>query len=229
MSRPAASTRDRLVHAARELFYERGYHDTGLADICRRAEVNAGSLYYFFKTKEELLLAVLEAYRHLLRPMVIEPAFAQSEDPIERIFALLAQYRRGLELTDCTSGCPIGNLALELGDTLPAARELIAANFAGWVAEVTACLEAAADRLPRGLDRARLGRFVLTVMEGGIMQARADRSLEPFDDCVAQLRDYFDRLLRESASPKRRPRRVTGTRSQTRTQRRSGRHPRRVR
>ena len=47
----------------------------------------------------------------------------------------------------------------------------------------------------RGLATRALAEFVLTTMEGGVMQARTHRSLETFDACVKQLRNYFDHLF----------------------------------
>jgi len=101
----------------------------------------------------------------------------------------------GLSYTACTGGCPIGNLSIEIGDRMPRAREKLAENFENWRLAVRGCLEAAGDRLPRSLDRDQLATFILTVMEGAVMQARARGSLEPFDASVAQLRAYFDALI----------------------------------
>jgi AcrR family transcriptional regulator len=190
--RPA--TQERLIEAAMELIHARGYHETSLAAIGERAKVNAGMLYYFFRTKERLLLAVLDRYVELLEPIIVQPALAATDDPIERVFAILDGYRQMLQQTECKVGCPIGNLALELSDAGQAVRERITLNFANWCRAIENCLDAAGDALPADLDRARLSRFVLTVMEGGILQARGQRSVEPFDDAVAQLRDYFNRL-----------------------------------
>ncbi|RIK62404.1 MAG: TetR/AcrR family transcriptional regulator [Planctomycetota bacterium] len=185
----------KIVEAARELFHVQGFHATSMADILKKSGVNSGSLYYFFKSKDDLLLAVLDLYVDLLRPAVMDAAFATTDDPIERVFAVLAGYREMLVMTGCTLGCPIGNLALELGDSKPDVRAKIALNFTNWCRAIEQCLREADDRLPADLDRERLSRFVLTVMEGGIMQARGHRDVKPYDDAVAQLRDYFDRLL----------------------------------
>jgi len=68
-------------------------------------------------------------------------------------------------------------------------------NTGGWVAAIKTCLDAAADRLPMGTDTNALAQFVLTVMEGGVMQSRTHRTLQAFDASVAGLRDYLDRLL----------------------------------
>ncbi len=178
-----------------ELFHQHGYNATGIAAILRKAEVNSGSLYYFYPTKEDLLLALLERYKVLLWPLVIQPVFDRVTDPIERIFGVLEGYRQMLMATECGMGCPIGNLALELSDTHPAARKLIAENFEGWRRAIRGCLDDAADRLPQDIDRDHLATFVLTVMEGAMMQAKAHRTLEPFEASVAQLREHFERLL----------------------------------
>lgn len=188
------TTRTRLILSAMKLFAEKGYGSTSVQDILREAEANAGSLYHVFATKQDLLVAVLEAYRDGIEPMLLAPAWQGVDDPIERVFALLGAYRAMLASTDCLYGCPIGSLALELHEPDPAVRELLAANFAGWSRHVAACLDEAGERLPAGLDRGALGSFVLSVMEGAVMQARTHRDLARFDQSIAALRDYFTRL-----------------------------------
>jgi len=193
------------VESARILFWERGYESTSLADVLEHAGARSGSLYYFFRTKEELLLAVLDRYMELLWPIVIEPVFSRVTDPVNRVFGILDGYRQGLVFTGCTHGCPIGNLALEVCDDLPRAREKLAKNFEGWRRWIKTCLDDAHDRFPSTVNREQLAVFVLTVMEGAVMQARAQQSLEPYDASVAQLRDYFDRLLAEGARQRKPP------------------------
>jgi TetR/AcrR family transcriptional repressor of nem operon len=188
------ATRARILFAALELFATKGYQSTSIADILHRAEAHSGSLYHFFPTKQDLLLAVLESYRDGIEPMLLAPAWQDVADPIERVFALLASYRRALTATDCTYGCPIGSLALELHEPDPAVRALLAANFEGWVRHVQSCFDAARARLPLSADSRQLAIFALTTMEGGVMQARTHRTLAAFDASVAALRDYLNRL-----------------------------------
>ena len=191
---PATDTRTRILAAARRLFLEQGYHATGIATILREAQVNSGSLYHFFPGKEALLEGVLEWYVENLSAEVMGPVEAATDDPIERVFGLLTQYRTWWDITGCTIGCPIGNLALEVATELPRARELIDLNFRNWSAVVRRWLEDAGDRLPADVDRGELADTVLTTMEGGTMLCRAAGSLEPYDRAVAQLRSYFTYL-----------------------------------
>lgn len=187
-------TRGRILEEAARLFHEQGFAATSVATILRQAGVNSGSLYHFFPGKDAVLLGVLERHLGMLERTILAPAETLTADPIERVFALLEMYRRALLISGCKRGCPVGNLALEIGDEKPAARALIDAYFNAWTGRVGDWLEAAGDRLPPGLDRDALSRLVLSVMEGGVMQARSAGSVEPFDATVGQLRSLFDRL-----------------------------------
>lgn len=184
-------TRWRIVEAAMELFWLKGYNSTSIADILSRSQVNSGSLYYFFPGKQDVLIAVLEAYRDGIGPMLLEPAWAGVDDPIDKLFALLGSYRRAIVDTDCEYGCPIGSVALELHEPDPVVRRLLAANFDAWVAAVEQCLAAASDRFPRGTDLRAIAELALNVMEGGVMQARTYRDVAYFDRAVDQLRKYL--------------------------------------
>ncbi len=194
------STRDRLIETARDLFLLNGYNATGIAEIVERAGVRPGSLYYFFPTKEDLLLAVLEWYHANIYEGLLQPIWERIDDPIERIFGLLDGYRQMLLLTAFDQGCPIGNLALEIGNTHPRARELMVVNFRQWADRVSECLLASKGKLPRGIDVDGLASHVLVVMEGAVMLARTYRSIEPFDQSLAYLRDYFDRLIADGTA-----------------------------
>jgi len=200
-------TRDRLVESALYLFWLQGYAGTGIAQILEMAKANAGSFYHFFKRKEDLLLAVLQLYVDSLDTVIVRPVLAKYDDPIDRVFGILEFYRQNLLATGCTYGCPIGRLALEIpGDQAEVHRRL-ADNFDGWTAAVERLLEDARARFPAETDLASLSTFVLTVMEGGVMQSRAQRDIAPFDASVAHLRDYF-RLLtasRDGVRPAGRP------------------------
>jgi TetR/AcrR family transcriptional regulator, transcriptional repressor for nem operon len=197
------TTRVRLVETAARLFHEQGYEATGVATILREAGVHSGSLYHFFSSKEDLLAAVLDRYLEKLRPEILDRAESAADDPIDRVFALLDLYRAGLQITHCGLGCPIGNLALELGESKPELREKIEANFRNWSRGVCGWLEKAAPRLPENLDLGEFSLFILVVMEGAMMQARAFHSVEPFDAALRQLRRYFDSLLAERSTSNR--------------------------
>ncbi len=191
-------TRLRILLAAMDLFQSKGYGSTSISDILSRSQANSGSLYHFFPGKQDVLVGVLELYRDGIHQMLLEPAWQGVADPIDRIFALLDRYRAALLESECIYGCPIGSLALELHEPDPPVRELLAQNFTGWTRAIGGCLEAGAERLPRGTDIQGLAEFILTTMEGGVMQARTHRDIAYFDRSIDQLRQHMT-LLAQSA------------------------------
>jgi len=193
----ALSTRERLIDSARYLFWERGFAGTSMADLLEHSKVNSGSFYHFFESKEALLREVLNGYLNLLRPMVIDPAFALADEPVERIFAILAEYRERILATNCQYGCPLGRLALEIDPENRPDHKLIADNFQGWIGAIRDCVEQLGDRLPEGTDQEALATYVLVVMEGGVMLSRSYGAVDPFDRAVQQLREHFRLLLRQ--------------------------------
>jgi AcrR family transcriptional regulator len=200
MSKPLG-TRDRLINSARYLFWERGFAGTSMADLLNHAEVNSGSFYHFFESKEALLRAVLSMYLDALRPMVVDPAFATTNEPLARIFAILAGYRERILGTECRYGCPLGRLALEIDPENRPAHALIAENFRGWIGAIRECIDQLKRRLPKNTDPEALATYVLVVMEGGVMLSRSYGSVEPFDQAVAQLRQHFNLLLHQRRQP----------------------------
>ena len=202
-----AATRMRIVLAAMDLFWEKGYQSTSVADLLKRADVHSGSLYHFFPGKQDVLLAVLDMYHGGIDEMLLAPVWKGVNDPIERVFALLAKYRELIVQTDCTYGCPIGSLALELHEPDPAVLSRLEANFTQWIVAIERCLIDAGTRLPKSLDRRALASFVLTTMEGGVMLARTYRNVAMFDAAVGQLRDYFARLLTNAGATRKKLRR----------------------
>jgi AcrR family transcriptional regulator len=195
------SAREKIIQAAMELFWLKGYNSTSIADLLSRTQLNSGSLYHVFPSKQDVLIGVLEAYRDGIEEMLLQPAWGQVDDPIEKIFALLQRYRTMIVESDCSYGCPIGSLALELHEPDPKVRDLLAENFQNWTNAIEGCLAAAGRRLPRGVDKTALAQFVLTAMEGGVMQARTHRDVAYFDRAVTQLREHFALLEKAARAP----------------------------
>ncbi len=193
------NTRKRLVEAAAALFHEHGFAATGTSEIQKAARTGAGSMYHHFGTKEGLLLAVLTHYRRRFRDEIAPPPWEGPEGPamFGPLFAVLGFYREFLIKTDFRLGCPIGNLAGELSDTHPEVREALATTFDMWRREIQHSLKGARPYLRTAISTEALSTFVLSVMEGAVMQSRVHRSIEPYDQSLLVVREYFEQLLEE--------------------------------
>jgi hypothetical protein len=131
------------------------------------------------------------------RDHVVDPAWRNVADPIERIFSLLGQYRALIVETGGSTGSPIP----KIGEPDTRVGELAAARLRARTDAVLECLVQAGRRLPDTLDRLRLAEFVVTTTEGALLQARAFRDIAYFDRSVQELRNYVEVLLYGRPAP----------------------------
>ena len=106
-----AGKRDRLVESATALFHEQGVQRTTLAEVAERAEVPLGNVYYYFKTKDELVGAVLAGYQEQAAALIA--SLERNRTPKARLKALV---RNWVDMRDAVvrHGCPMGTLCAEL-------------------------------------------------------------------------------------------------------------------
>jgi AcrR family transcriptional regulator len=110
--RRGGGKRERLASAAAEVFHHQGVEKTTLSDIAHAADVPIGNVYYYFKTKDELVEAAIDAHRDRLRTVTGE--LDRIAEPAERLKALIAGWIEQSG-TAARYGCPFGTLATELG------------------------------------------------------------------------------------------------------------------
>ncbi|MEV7007759.1 TetR/AcrR family transcriptional regulator [Streptosporangium sp. NPDC051022] len=113
-AKPAASRggkRERLAAAAAQVFHHQGVEKTTLGDIARAADVPLGNVYYYFKTKDQLVEAALGAHRDQLH--AITERLDRIPAPADRLKALIGGWVDQRE-TAARYGCPFGTLATEL-------------------------------------------------------------------------------------------------------------------
>ncbi|MBA2813764.1 helix-turn-helix transcriptional regulator [Streptomyces sp. KM273126] len=107
----AADKRRRLSTEAARILHEQGVERTTLADIARAADVPVGNVYYYFKTKDELVLAALSEHSAHLDELTNR--LDQLPDPRDRLKSLIEAWIDQREVA-ARYGCPTGTLAVEL-------------------------------------------------------------------------------------------------------------------
>ncbi|MCS0606538.1 TetR/AcrR family transcriptional regulator, partial [Streptomyces sp. LP11] len=84
----AVRTRAQVLHTAARLFAERGYEATSVVDIAEHVGMTKGAVYFHFKNKEAMAIAVVEDNYHRW-PALLEEVRTQNLDPRDTIYALL--------------------------------------------------------------------------------------------------------------------------------------------
>ncbi|MGH8550022.1 MAG: TetR/AcrR family transcriptional regulator [Methylococcales bacterium] len=106
-----------MVASALELIYQRSYADVGVQSLCERAWVKKGNFYYYFDSKQDILVQALERRADDLKKM-LAPVFDKNVPASNRIERLFEQTYRDQKSsqneTGRVRGCFFGNMALEL-------------------------------------------------------------------------------------------------------------------
>ncbi|MER8185999.1 TetR/AcrR family transcriptional regulator [Kitasatospora sp. NPDC094015] len=143
--RPRASAtakRQRLAAATARVLHEQGVERTTIADIARAADVPAGNVYYYFKTKDELVEAALE--EHTAHLNALTDRLDRLPDPRERLKGLITEWVAQREST-ARYGCPTGTLATEIDKReggLDAAAGRVIRQLLDWVEQQYRLLDA---------------------------------------------------------------------------------------
>ncbi|WP_281917895.1 TetR/AcrR family transcriptional regulator [Nocardia sputorum] len=155
--------RERLIEAAVRVFYQQGVEKTTIADIARAAEVPVGNVYYYFKTKDQLIEAAIGSHARILDAVIA--ASDQCETPAERLKALIAGWVADREQT-VRYGCPFGTLSSELdkrGGGLDTAAAEVMRVLVDWAERQFAAMgRADADELAIAYVAAYQGISLLT-------------------------------------------------------------------
>ncbi len=155
--------RDAVIDAALNLFRINGYHNTSMADISSACGLLKGSIYHYFPGKKELALAALDRVIADTREKLFRPALDVSLPAKARLDNLAARIERFF--IGRQGGCVMGNLALEIGDSIPEFQKRIRTYFNDWKQALAALL---AER--HGAGRAdELAEDIVARVQGAIM------------------------------------------------------------
>jgi TetR/AcrR family transcriptional repressor of nem operon len=167
----------RLIGAAMELIYARGYSAVGVQEICAQAGVNKGSFYHFFPSKQALVLTVIDAYAQYVQQMWEEAMLAvpSPRERMLRVFEIAYEAHRTLvDACGQMRGCPIGNLALELSNQDEMIRQKLWGVFRAWVDMVERMLrEATASGELHVRDIDITAQSIIAYFEGVLLLAKA--------------------------------------------------------
>jgi AcrR family transcriptional regulator len=171
--------RERLIAAAARLLHEQGIERTTLADIAKAADVPAGNVYYYFKTKDEVIAAVIDAHAQQIK-VTLAAIDAHHRSPKSRLKALVREFTGQSEMV-AQHGCPMGSLCSELGKRVkqssPVAAELMRLPIE-WAEEQFRSLgRPDAHDLALDLMAAYEGRALLanTMSDPGVLSGAAQR------------------------------------------------------
>ncbi len=187
-------TRLAIIWCGTELLTERGFQITGIDEILSIVGVPKGSFYYYFKSKREFGVAVVDNYVEFYAQKMALLFDNPERTPLQRLQDFVDDGKVGLAKYDFKRGCLIGNMGQELAALNDEFRERLEQVMQAWEARVTALFQLALERgeIAHSHDPESLSQFFWIGWEGAILRAKLTRSVAPLDR-FAQI--FFSKVL----------------------------------
>jgi TetR/AcrR family transcriptional regulator, transcriptional repressor for nem operon len=187
-------TRARLIAVGARLVHEKGFNHTGVQEILRACEVPKGSFYFYFQTKEEFGMAIVDYFSQFIAARMDVHLTDLSLPHVQRLKSFFDEMMEYFRHEGCSRGCPIGNMAQELADLSDSFRAKLKQALGAMEAKLVACIQAAleANELVTDIDPEEAANFLLNSWEGALTRMKTEKSLDPlvvFDKMI------FGRLL----------------------------------
>jgi TetR/AcrR family transcriptional repressor of nem operon len=175
------NTRTKILDAAAELVHRQGFNHTGLQEILEAAGVPKGSFYFYFKSKEDLGLALVDHYKEQIQARARLYFADDIRPPLERLRTFFRAALEQQEAGGYRKGCPIGNLCQEMSDLSPLFREKLEEVMKGTALGITQLLRQAkeAGDLPAHLDPEDTARFIMSSWQGALLTMKVEKTAAP--------------------------------------------------
>ena len=167
-----SEAKEKLINSAINLIGQKSYTSVGVQELCDHAGVKKGSFYHFFDSKKELTIISLGAMWKCYKENCLMP-LVQSDLSLEEKFNSLlnTSYEMSVsskECCGCLTGCPFGNLALELSTQEEDIRLVIENIFRDWISSLEEILKKSVQRgeLPGNVNTHATAQSIVAYIEG---------------------------------------------------------------
>jgi len=188
MKTKGLDNRQHIIQAANMLFYHQGFNQTSFTEIADAAGIPRGNFYYYFKTKDDILAAVIDDRIQRTRVMLAEwdQQYPNPKERLQRFITMLLNSQEDL----VRYGCPIGSLMVELSKTQQAMQTKTKDMFDVFLHWLTRQFEA----LGCGAEAHLFALRLLSRAQGVSLITNAYADADFLRTEIAQLRQWLDTL-----------------------------------
>ena len=174
----STSNRDYVIKVAAKQFLMHGFATTSMDDVVKESGVAKSNIYYHFKSKDELTLAVLESYISNLQSLFREHVLEKQGTILPKLEHYMSLLIQELAARDCTGGCPLISLMVEAGKANESVRLRLAQFFQQQIQVFTQIFEEGKSRgeIRPDLPASTLASLLTSWLEGILMLASIQKS-----------------------------------------------------
>jgi TetR/AcrR family transcriptional repressor of nem operon len=194
------NTKQILIECGAQAMLEKGYHGVGLNEILSAAGVPKGSFYYYFKSKEDLGVAIIAYYASQTAEAMELILGDQSTAPYTRLRTFFQAACNKYEKDACRHGCLLCKLGTELACAGDAMREALQKGIRRRVHLLAKCIEAAqqAGEISSGCSAATLASFIYNAWSGAVVSMQIEQDAEHLHSCIDFI---FTRIITQHDTP----------------------------
>ncbi len=161
---------------------KKGYHNVGLNEILTLANIPKGSFYYYFKSKEDFGLKVINHYAEKSAAHMVSFLTDQQYTPKQRFINLFDERKQEYTTDQYISGCLLGNCSNELTGESVVFQQMVDRKFKLWHSILCECIAEgqALGEFNRDFDPDEMSNFLLNNWEGALLRMKASKSIKPF-------------------------------------------------
>ncbi len=186
-----SSSRNKLLDIAFEEIYTNGYHATSIDKILKKASMNKGSMYHFFKSKKELTLAIINERVSLYIENKYSDLFQYEENIIDELMKLIKKR----DNFNFVCGCKLNNFVQELSSNDKDFKIALEKVYFRFEEIIEVVLQKACDKNEiNHNDPKTLSIYVVASIEGCLGTAKKSQDAEVFETCISQLELFLNSL-----------------------------------
>lgn len=195
--------RQKIIESAALLMRSKGYSNTKLSDILEMGQIGKGQFYYYFSSKREMGLAVIDYFFDSFNKELIESILCSQKSPETRFNEMLEYVVEDQKLKEAKCGCLFGNFAVEMSEHDEGFRKKIREVFEVWVAELKLVLEGMIKSYEPidSFETYKLAQGIVAMIEGGILIMKNKQDINVLKD-VTELSRYLVNTFVQSHSYK---------------------------
>jgi TetR/AcrR family transcriptional repressor of nem operon len=188
------ATRKKILEVGSRIIHQKGFNNTGIQEILNEADVPKGSFYFYFKSKEDFGLALIDEFDSLVGGHLASILAIDTLSPLERLKSFFSFFRNFFQEENCTRGCPIGNLSQELSDINEIIRKRLDESFNKLGSLIETCLYEAREKgdFQNDIPVPEIASYIINSWEGALLRMKVSKDITPL---LVFERILFDTIL----------------------------------
>lgn len=187
------SKKEEIISVARDVIYSKGYQATSISDILHAANIGKGQFYHYFSSKYDLGLAVVEGLVQEWNQELIIDIFQSTLEPVAKLNKMLDRTLTFHTEMVNKSGCPIGNLAIEMSEHDETFCVKIQYIFERWIKAVEVTLDEMVKQgqLDATIDTKKSAQAMIAMIEGGILLMKNQQNIDYLINVIDVIRKQY--------------------------------------